>query len=333
MSSESTPVVIIDYDNPSGFYWDVSTITTKIVYEYGRNRPFALAEVVIKKAYFNSDSLYWDEVARCPKDSDGKVILPNITLGETTIHIEAYGESYNMYIEKMTSNEDYITLLCYNSAYKLKSALYLSSLTNVFIEDSKYYLESDPLNPLTNLTPNAQDRLRLEYILNISDTEHHSIILNCIKIDSSNVKVDYIEGLSSDIFRFIAINGAGYDAGNCIVDKGYSYDYDIFNDSSGSKGSIRNEYTEDQIRLMKSTTPYIVPSDDDMVKLRVNYLCWDVIKALGYLSNRYAFFYDRAYFVDYNGSAYCSNFTEMVLDYGVDENGDNRYSSPFVSSL
>ena len=49
MSSESTPVVIIDYDNPSGFYWDVSTITTKIVYEYGRNRPFALAEVVIKK--------------------------------------------------------------------------------------------------------------------------------------------------------------------------------------------------------------------------------------------------------------------------------------------
>lgn len=334
MSSESTPVVIIDYDNPSGFYWDVSTITTKIVYEYGRNRPFALAEVVVKKAYFNSDTLYWNKVARCPKGSDGKVILPNITLGETKIHIEAYGESYNMYIEKMTSNEDYITLLCYNSAYKLKSALYLSSLTNVFsmlvpVKDEstsetvmvkKYYLESDPLNPL-NLLPSEDNRLRLEYVLNISDTQYHSIIINCILIDASTIKVDYIEGLSSDIFRFVAINGAGYDAGNCIVDEGYSYNYNIF--YKEGTDLILNEYTEDQIRQIKSTTPYIIPSDD-YVKLRVNYLCWDVIKALGYLSNRYAFFYDRAYFVDYNNSAYCNIFEEMSLDYGVDEFGESK---------
>lgn len=334
MSSESTPVVIIDYDNPSGFYWDVSTITTKIVYEYGRNRPFALAEVVVKKAYFNSDTLYWNNVARCPKGSDGKVILPNIILGETKIHIEAYGESYNMYIEKMTSNEDYITLLCYNSAYKLKSALYLSSLTNVFsmlvpVKDEstsetvmvkKYYLESDPLNPL-NLLPSEDNRLRLEYKLNITNTQYVSIIINCILIDASTIKVDYIEGLASDVFRFIAINGAGYDAGNCIVDEGYSYNYNIFYE----KGTdlILNEYTEDQIRQIKSTTPYIIPSDD-YVKLRVNYLCWDVIKALGYLSNRYAFFYDRAYFVDYNNSAYCNIFEEMSLDYGVDEYGDSK---------
>lgn len=327
MSSESTPVVIIDYDNPSGFYWDVSTITTKIVYEYGRNRPFALAEVVVKKAYFNSDTLYWNNVARCPRGlpdppdyPDGKVILPNITLGETKIHIEAYGESYNMYIEKMTSNEDYITLLCYNSAYKLKSALYLSSLTNVFIEGSNYYIESDPLNPLTVL-PSADNRLRLEYKLKITDTQYVSIIINCISIDASTIKVDYIEGLASDVFRFVAINGAGYDAGNCIVDEGYSYNYNIFYE----KGTdlILNEYTEDQIRQIKSTTPYIIPSDD-YVKLRVNYLCWDVIKALGYLSNRYAFFYDRAYFVDYNNSAYCNIFEEMNLDYGVDEYGDSK---------
>ena len=320
MSSESTPVVIIDYDNPSGFYWDVSTITTKIVYEYGRNRPFALAEVVVKKAYFNSDTLYWNNVARCPKDSAGKVILPNITLGETKIHIEAYGESYNMYIEKMTSNEDYITLLCYNSAYKLKSALYLSSLTNVFIEGSNYYLESDPLNPLSVLS-SADNRLRLEYKMNITDTQYVSIILNCILIDASTIKVDYIEGLASDIFRFVAINGAGYDAGNCIVDEGYSYNYNIFNKEGTDL--ILNEYSEDQIRQIKSTTPYIIPSDD-YVKLRVNYLCWDVIKALGYLSNRYAFFYDRAYFVDYNNSAYCNIFEEMSLDYGVDEYGDSK---------
>ena len=327
MSSESTPVVIIDYDNPSGFYWDVSTITTKIVYEYGRNRPFALAEVVVKKAYFNSDTLYWNGVARCPKDSDEKVILPNITLGETKIHIEAYGESYNMYIEKMTSNEDYITLLCYNSAYKLKSALYLSSLTNVFIEGSNYYIESDPLNPLTVL-PSADNRLRLEYKLKITDTQYVSIIINCISIDASTIKVDYIEGLASDVFRFVAINGAGYDAGNCIVDEGYSYNYNIFNKEGTDL--ILNEYSEDQIVQIKSA-PYITPSDD-YVKLRVNYLCWDVIKALGYLSNRYAFFYDRAYFVDYNGSAYCSTFKEMVLDYGLDENGNNKSYTMTIDS-
>ena len=317
MSSESTPVVIIDYDNPSGFYWDVSTITTKVVYEYGRNRPFALAEVVVKKAYFNSDTLYWNKVARCPTDSDGKVILPNIVLGETTIHIEAYGESYNMYIEKMTSNDDYITLLCYNSAYKLKSAIYLSSLTNVIYDGTNYYLEIDPINPLTkSKEPTPDNRVVLKYDMYISNTQKSTLLLNCI-VTGSSVMVDYIEGKGSDIFRFIAVKGAGYDVGNCIIDEGFSYDYKIIDDV------IKNEYTEDDVRQMKSVTPYITPSDD-MVKLRVNYLCWDVLKALGYLSNRYPFFYDHAYFVDYNNSAYCNTFKEMKLDYGVDENGQNK---------
>ena len=317
MSSESTPVVIIDYDNPSGFYWDVSTITTKVVYEYGRNRPFALAEVVVKKAYFNSDTLYWNKVARCPTDSDGKVILPNIVLGETTIHIEAYGESYNMYIEKMTSNDDYITLLCYNSAYKLKSAIYLSSLTNVIFDGTNYYLEIDPINPLTkSKEPTPDNRVVLKYDMYISNTQKSTLLLNCI-VTGSSVMVDYIEGKGSDIFRFIAVKGAGYDVGNCIIDEGFSYNYKIIDDV------IKNEYTEDDVRQMKSVTPYITPSDD-MVKLRVNYLCWDVLKALGYLSNRYPFFYDHAYFVDYNNSAYCNTFKEMKLDYGVDEKGLNK---------
>ena len=314
MSSESSPVVIIDRDNPSGYYWDASDITTKVVYEYGRNRPFAYAEVSVKKAYFNSAELYWNDAPFCPKDSSNNAILPIIELGTTTIHVESYGQSYDMIIDDKEELEDFITFKCYNKAYKLRSAIYLSSLCSMtgIVSGStiKCFFTVDLINSIGTATISNR-RFTLTYSID-SDS---SISFNCILDSSNDIIVDYIEGTGSAIFKFIATKAIGFTPENCVCDKGYSYDYEAY------APSIATSYSSSDMQLIKDS-PKV--AGEDVVKLRVGYLCWDIIKALGYLSNRWAFFYDKAYFVDYNESNYCNQIHAMRLDYGVDDDtGEN----------
>lgn len=307
-SSEADPVVIIDRDNPAGYYWDVSTITTKVVYEYGRNRPFAYAEVTVKKAYFNSKDLYWASAPSTPIDASGNVVLPNVVLGETPIHIEAYGASYDMIIDNKDEADDSITFKCYSKSYKLRSSIYLSSLVELIpysADTSKVAFARDPANPIG--TPAiANNRYIIPY--KVDDTSTITIV--AIKQNDA-YKVDYIEGTGTAIFKFIAINALGFESENCVVDAGYTYN---FNDA------VQNSYTMSEMQIIKGSE---VIAGEDTVRLRVGYLCWDLIKALGYLSNRWPFFYDRAYFVDYNDSLFCMKFEQMRLDYGVDDEGAN----------
>ena len=314
MSSESTPVVIIDKDNTTGYYWDASEITTKVVYEYGRNRPFAYAEVSLKRTYFYSTDLYWNTAPHCPKDNSGVAIPPNIVLGTTTIHIEAYGQSYDMIIDDKEDVEDYIVLKCYNKAYKLRSAIYLSSLCamtgTVSGSTITCYFASDPSNSIGTATV-TNNRFAISY--NIDSTS--SVTFNCILDSKKNIIVDFIEGVGSAIFKFISVKALGFTPENCVCDKGFSYGYDAYAPTIGTS------YAQADMQLIKNA-PKI--AGEDVVKLRVNYICWDLIKALGYLSNRWPFFYDKAYFVDYNDSNYCNKMYAMRLDYGVDDNtGEN----------
>ena len=66
---------------------------------------------------------------------------------------------------------------------------------------------------------------------------------------------------------------------------------------------IKDSYTSEEIATLKGTHASLNGDGDvhraDWVTLRPDEYCWDVIKSLGLLSNRIAFFYDRAYFVDY----------------------------------
>lgn len=314
MSSESTPVVIIDRDNPTGYYWDASEITTKVVYEYGRNRPFAYAEVSFKRTYFYSTDLYWNTAPHCPKDNSGVAIPPNIVLGTTTIHIEAYGQSYDMIIDDKEDVEDYVVLKCYNKAYKLRSAIYLSSLCamtgTVSGSTITCYFASDPSNSIGTATV-TNNRFAISY--NIDSTS--SVTFNCILDSKKNIIVDFIEGVGSAIFKFISVKALGFTPENCVCDKGFSYGYDAYAPTIGTS------YAQADMQLIKNA-PKI--AGEDVVKLRVNYICWDLIKALGYLSNRWPFFYDKAYFVDYNDSNYCNKMYAMRLDYGVDDKtGEN----------
>ena len=151
----SDPIVKIYDVNDTTRFWDVSGITTSINIGYGRNQPFAVAEVVVKKAYFNSIENYWDEIPTTPTDIGGNKELPTQYLvdGDTPITIEAYGDSFDMYIERheSKSGDDYITFLCYNKAYKIKNAITLNSLSQFVVYQSKIYFKYDTnhTNPLS----------------------------------------------------------------------------------------------------------------------------------------------------------------------------------------
>lgn len=316
----SDPVVRF-YAVGSAAYWDASTITTRIVYEYGRNRPFAYAEVDVKKAYFNSTSLYWSQIGSCPTDSNGNARLPEIILGRTNVHIEAYGQSYDMIVDDTEDTDDYITFKCYNKAYKLRSSIYLATLCDIggtltFKTDddgNEYpasiiaYLLSNPSHLFDSVEIGKNRKFSITY-QNV--TMHYRVGVG------NTLETEYIEGTPSNIFRFIVVNATDYTPAQCIVDGGYSYDY-----RSEGNTSIVNSYEESEIVGIKASP--VITGTEDTIRLRVNYLCWDIIKALGYLTNRWAFFYDYAYFVDYNGSPNCTTFKYMNLDYGQDENGQN----------
>lgn len=324
----SQPLVKLYDPSDNTRYWDISPIITSVNIAYGRNQPFAVAEVVVKKAYFTSVQNYWGEVQDCPKDGSNNPELPTTYLvdGQSPIHIEAYGTAYDMCVERHESEQgsDYITLLCYNKAYKLKSATTLNSLSRIVLYNNKLYFAYDTQhsNPLSN-TISQIGKATATCVLNGSDSV--SFRVNVSSLSNGNVNVEYMEGTGSNIFRFIQMYGAGYSYADCICDNGYSYDY-------GS--SIQKTYTLNQIQTIKES-PVIETvesgANQEIIKLRVSSdsnFCWEALKAIGALSNRWPFFYDKAYFVDYNTASsttqnHIDEYQYMKLDYGLDSNGNS----------
>ena len=123
----------------------------------------------------------------------------------------------------------------------------------------------------------------------------------------------YIEATGTDLFKFfsfIVANYSGY-----VVDDGYSYDYTLIGTS------ISSTYTLQQVETLKNSQTI---QNNDRYKIRVdnNYSCWEIIKSIGAQSNRWPFFYDYAYFVDYSSpSTYRDDIVQMDIDYGVDDDG------------
>ncbi|MCK9577719.1 MAG: hypothetical protein M0R51_17565, partial [Clostridia bacterium] len=316
MSTVSEPIVII-YD-AEGIAYDISTITSRINYTYGRNQPFAMAEVLVKKAYFNSDDLYWSQFG---------LTHPAIINGKTTIHVEAYGESYDMYIERHDSEEDTITFLCYNKAYKLKSSINLSSICSInfeIVSTVKYFYMSYDVaksNPLTILTDSVTDEgiYLIRYYFNEVTLPSYYVdfsVTVSLKDTVYSVVTNYIMGNGTNLFRFVAVNGAGYTIPTCVCDTGYMYDYTQV--PTTATIPILDTYTSEEIEAIKNAS--VLLDENDIIKCRVDIVkCWDAIKAIGYISNRIPFFYDNAYFADYNPSNSASQYSylyKMHLDNG-----------------
>lgn len=335
----SDPVVKIYDPNDQTRFWDISTIISNINIAYGRNQPFSVAEVVVKKLYFNSIQNYWDEIDTTPTDQQGNKELPSRYLedGKSPIIIEAYGSSFDMFIERHESkdNDDYITFLCYNKAYKLKNAITLNSLSQITLyTDNKLYFTYDTQhqNPLTGaLVPATvfnNNPVLATYTLSSTDNVQFSVKVAVAETQSGVYaftygpqNVEFIQGTGSNLFRFIAMRGAGYSYNECICDNGFTYDYGA---------GVQKTYTRSQIQQIKNSQVIEDTQQETIIKLRVNEdsrMCWDILKSVGALSNRWPFFYDCAYFADYNtASQTTSNHVQKIykmnLDYGTNEQSE-----------
>ena len=134
--SQIETIVRIYYSDTK--YWDISSMITKVDIMYGRNQPFMYQELQVNKLYFTSLDAYWSANAdsHTPRDGNNNILLPsnNITDGETKIYIQAYGQAHTLLLERHESNDDVISLVCYNSAYYMQQSGTLKKSTTIHLE-------------------------------------------------------------------------------------------------------------------------------------------------------------------------------------------------------
>lgn len=378
--SEIETVVRIYYSDTK--YWDISPMITKVDIIYGRNQPFMYQELEANKLYFSSLDAYWTANAdqNTPRDNQNNILLPsdNIVDGQTKIFIQAYGLAYTLLLERHESNEDQISLVCYNSAYYMQSSGSLKRATTIHLESGTPYVYG--IGPMHDVgdkyTVNYQQNSQGYYYFTFIDptSADYSLIFRttikqfattyteggetynkiyrvgdvvfysdkfyiCIQTTGSTSQIPqtpqassqywsqqgditplYIEGTGTNIFKYMSFIVANYET--FVVDSGFSYDYTQID------STIYKSYTLQQIDTIKSAQKI---QSNDTYKIRVdnNYSCWEILKSIGQQSNRWPFFYDYAYFVDYSSTSQIRDTIQSLdIDYGVDNlgNSNTRYT-------
>ncbi len=306
------PIIYIDTVTVSGVTYPgypVGSITTSAVIRYGKNQPFPTAIVKIQKNLYNSLT-YWENVT----DGAGRAVtsVPSITDGVTPIVIQAYGTSESMRIEKHETDGSYLVLTCYTAAYKLKTTK-IEALAAFEYNGSSFsfaYASQVAIQAVNVRTRASSEDYRFVLTLSVGTYTLYAQV----SVDSSNdVTTEYIFGSPASLFAFIAVSGAGYDPSALLIDSGYAFT------DAGSAIVHSDSYTSAQLTTFKASAHASLPSIISTVKLRGDAYCWEQIVALGYLTNCTPFFYDRAYFVDYNSTnstEYYQSDKSVTVDYG-----------------
>lgn len=308
MAGVSSPVCFIDYTGSSptdytGF--DISNIITSVNFLYGRNQPFTLAEIVVPKAVFNSDE-YWVQFT-----NPVYAVRPTIINGTTKIFISAYGESYNLVIEKSESQNDYITFLCYNNAYKLKSTKF-DAFSTFQYDGTRFAFSFDNISsPTYNLTHTSLGNNRFRITVPISSA--CDFIVEAIIPQGESAYKVYTEqayGTGAQFMRYLSFFAGYTDSSKILIEDGRAY---------VNPSSVTDSYTGGQLATFKNSGPSI--SYEPVMRFRTDINCWDMLQTIGLLTCRYAFFHDRAYFVNYMFSSSSSSspyqhYHYMHIDYG-----------------
>lgn len=306
-----------------------------------------------------------------PKDGTTVLLpSDNILDGQTKVDISAYGNAYTLILERHETTDDIVSLICYNSAYYMQNSGTLAKSTTIYIESGVPYIYGiGPMHNLGDKYTLSRTLVNQQYKLtyNIANNSNYKIIfwtnakafsqsvgtiynkgdvvLYSSKFyictnstgsssqspqwptnasywtDSGEFSPLYIEATGSDIFRFFSYIVSNYS--EYVIDSGYSYNYG---------DSIRTSYTLADIENIKNDVAHLKFTEDTF-KIRVNnnYSCWDILKQIGGQSNRWPFFYDKAYFVDYvSTNSERDTITQFDIDYGVDNNGASK--TRFVKS-
>lgn len=274
---------------------DISNLILGMTTYYGKNQPFPYTVISLTKQLRDSD--YWEE--RRTKDLssstyDNYTFPPELTQMSTILSTDLFSVKCNWYYERIEDNDNQTySITCVDRTYLMKYTT-LEKLFDFTYNNGTYYFNylTDLIKVKTTVTSTV-DKIQLQ-----SRDFTGAVDLY---IDHSNTPyISRIEGSGTNIFRIIAHTIGGYSyADGFIIDDGYMPELTDY--------EIKDSYTSAEILALKNGNHVSLNGDGDVhradrVTLRPDEFCWDVIKSLGLLSNRTAFFYDKAYFVDYEST-------------------------------
>lgn len=271
---------------------DISNLLIGMTTYFGRNQPFPYTVLTMTKQLVDKE--YWAE--RRTKDlSDPKynnyTFPPERVQFKTRFSTDVFSVNGEWLYERIEDNDDQTySITCVDRTYMMK----FTTLNMLF--DFTYANNDYTFNYLDDINTQKTSVSPTEDKISISATGFIGTV--DVYIDHSNTPyITKISGLASNIFKIIAhtIGGYLYEDG-FVIDDGYM-------PQLPANYEIKDSYTSEEIATLKGTHASLNGDGDvhraDWVTLRPDEYCWDVIKSLGLLSNRIAFFYDRAYFVDY----------------------------------
>ena len=271
---------------------DISNLLIGMTTYFGRNQPFPYTVLTMTKQLVDKE--YWAE--RRTKDlSDPKynnyTFPPERVQFKTRFTTDVFSVNSEWLYERIEDNDDQTySITCVDRTYMMKFTTLNMLFDFTYANDNYTFNYLDDINTQKTSVSSTEDKISISAIDFVGTVD--------VYIDHSNTPyITKISGLASNIFKIIAhaIGGYLYEDG-FVIDDGYM-------PQLPANYEIKDSYTSEEIATLKGTHASLNGDGDvhraDWVTLRPDEYCWDVIKSLGLLSNRIAFFYDRAYFVDY----------------------------------
>ena len=271
---------------------DISNLLIGMTTYFGRNQPFPYTVLTMTKQLVDKE--YWAE--RRTKDlSDPKynnyTFPPERVQFKTRFSTDVFSVNREWLYERIEDNDDQTySITCVDRTYMMKFTTLNMLFDFTYANDNYTFNYLDDINTQKTSVSSTEDKISISAIDFVGTVD--------VYIDHSNTPyITKISGLASNIFKIIAhtIGGYLYEDG-FVIDDGYM-------PQLPANYEIKDSYTSEEIATLKGTHASLNGDGNvyraDWVTLRPDEYCWDVIKSLGLLSNRIAFFYDRAYFVDY----------------------------------
>lgn len=271
---------------------DISNLLIGMTTYFGRNQPFPYTVLTMTKQLVDKE--YWAE--RRTKDlSDPKynnyTFPPERVQFKTRFSTDVFSVNREWLYERIEDNDDQTySITCVDRTYMMKFTTLNMLFDFTYANDNYTFNYLDDINTQKTSVSSTEDMISISAIDFIGTVD--------VYIDHSNTPyITKISGLASNIFKIIAhtIGKYPYEDG-FVIDEGYM-------PQLPANYEIKDSYTSEEIATLKGTHASLNGDGNvyraDWVTLRPDEYCWDVIKSLGLLSNRIAFFYDRAYFVDY----------------------------------
>lgn len=283
---------------------DISDLLLGANVTYGKNQPFPYGEVTISKQIFNSDDYWASRIEMSLYQGDATPITkkPVLKQGSTRVLIGVYGMEGEWEFQRVKDIETTYNLICVHPAHRLKNIALDSLFTlgpytqtpddayltfpNLLGEEVFYFRKDGVLSPNCSYVSGTPSMWIVEGFMGSGVDLYIEVGVH------KSPTVSKLTGPPSEIFKLLVHLGIGtsysdmkVDLGTTLIDSNFEFTETVSSDNMDNlkkenKSIETNEY-------LKNTS------------IRAQGNMWEVIQSLGHLANCEAFFYDKAYFVDY----------------------------------